>query len=157
MSANPMLEVKRLVVPTIINDVRENVLRYIETQDNNNILKNLIEKIEDNPVARCNLNFARDKDDEEHMVFLEFGFVYPYDVKYSDDNDKIEKRRYVLAGIINCETKVSSIDDVIDISKRTLLEPVLSKATQLSHNLTAEVTNVPIGFDFSKDVFSDEE
>ena len=154
MSTKPILVVKRLVVPTIINDAREHVLKYIKTLDNENILNQLIGKVKDTPIARCNISLSQNKHDKKHVFLIVFGFVYPYYVNYV--NDKIEKSEYVLAGIINCETEVSSTDDIVNLSKESLLKPVFSKATQLSHNLTAETTNVPIGFDFSRDFFDKE-
>lgn len=153
MSTKPELVVKRLVVPTIINDAREHVLKYIKTLDNKNILK-LIGKVNDTPIARCNISLSQNKHDKKHVFLIEFGFVYPYYVNYV--NGKNEKSEYILAGIINCETEVSSTDDIVNLSKEYLLKPVFSKASQLSHNLTAEVTNVPIGFDFSRDFFDKE-
>ncbi|MDF7668535.1 hypothetical protein [Lactobacillus sp. ESL0703] len=158
--SDSILSIEHLSVPTILQDNCSNIIAYINTLDKDNILRKIInenklDKESDDELTthgQLGIEFVK----EENIFVVIFGFVYEYQSvgeKYC--NGKINKisEKEAIAAIINSKVKVLDNDSEVKVSQEVLALPLLSKASQLTYNLTSELASIPQGTKFDVENF----
>lgn len=141
-------DVKKILVPTIINDSIDSVKNYIQNLGTKNILKAVLEAGIKKNQATGKLSASLNKNnDNTGIISIEFGFLYPYYI-WTEVDGKKEEKGNCLAAIVLSSVYVPDTNNV-DGVKSTLINPVLAKASQLTYDITAEALAVPMGVSFN--------